>query len=109
MRRWTSGVSTIDEVPRKGIHKVIAVYVRPESLTTEQYNKARKGLDKSGANLDGRMHHSCFGVDGQLAVYEVWESEEKYEAFTKFLLPVLQEVGIKASPPDIVPVVNLDQ
>jgi hypothetical protein len=90
---------------------MIAVYVRPESLTAEQYNKARKGLDDSGANLDGRLHHSCFGEDGHLAVYEIWESQEKYEAFTKFLLPVLQEVGINisAGPPDITPVVNLEQ
>jgi hypothetical protein len=88
---------------------MIAVYVRPESLTAEQYNKAREGLDASGANLDGRMHHSCFGEDGQLAVYEIWESGEKYEAFTKYLIPVLQEVGINASPPEIMPVVNLDQ
>ncbi|MGA8371003.1 MAG: hypothetical protein WB765_12805 [Acidimicrobiales bacterium] len=90
---------------------MIAVYVRPEGLTAAQYNKARKGLDDSGASHDGRKHHSCFGEDGQLAVYEIWESEEKYEAFTKFLLPVLQEVGvnIEAGQQDIVPVVNLEQ
>ena len=27
---------------------MIAVYVKPETLTVEQYNKARKGLDASG-------------------------------------------------------------
>ena len=86
---------------------MIAVYVRPESLTIEQYNKARAGLSK--ANIDGRKHHSCFGEDGQLAVYEIWESQEAYEAFAQFLVPVLQEAGIVAPPPSIVPLVNLEQ
>ena len=49
---------------------MIAVYVKPETLTVEQYNKARKGLDASGANMEGRKHHSCFGEDGQLMVFE---------------------------------------
>jgi hypothetical protein len=88
---------------------VIAVYVKPEALTVEQYNKARKGLDASGANVEGRRHHSCFGEDGQLMVYEIWDSQENYDAFGKFLMPVLQEVGIVPSTRDIMQVVNLEQ
>jgi hypothetical protein len=88
---------------------VIAVYVKPESLTLEQYNKARKGLEASGANLDGRKHHSCFGEDGQLMVFEIWDSQENYDAFGKFLMPVLQDVGIVPSTQDIMQVANLEQ
>jgi hypothetical protein len=88
---------------------MIAVYVRPESMTAEQYNKARAGLDAAGANFDGRKHHSCFGEEGQLAVYEIWESKEKYEAFGKYLMPVLQDVGITPKSQDIMPMVNLEQ
>ena len=85
---------------------MIAVYVKPETLTVEQYNKARKGLDDSGANLDGRKHHSCFGEDGQLMVFEIWDFQESYDAFGKFLMPT-QEVGIVPSSQDIMEVVNL--
>ncbi len=88
---------------------MIAVYVKPESLTLEQYNKARKGLEASGANLDGRKHHSCFGEDGQLMVFEIWDSQENYDAFGKFLMPVLQDVGIVPSTQDIMQVANLEQ
>jgi hypothetical protein len=88
---------------------VIAVYVKPETLTIEQYNQARKGLEASGANMDGRKHHSCFGEDGQLMVFEIWDSQENYEAFGKFLMPVLQEVGIVPSTQDIMQVANLEQ
>jgi hypothetical protein len=88
---------------------VIAVYVKPESLTLEQYNKARKGLEASGANIDGRKHHSCFGEDGQLMVFEIWDSQANYDAFGKFLMPVLQDVGIVPSTQDIMQVANLEQ
>jgi hypothetical protein len=88
---------------------MIAVYVKPESLTVEQYNLARKGLESSGANLKGRKHHSCFGEDGQLMVFEIWDSQESYDAFGKFLMPVLQEVGIVPSSHDIMQVANLEQ
>ena len=88
---------------------MIAVYVKPESLTLEQYNQARKSLDASGANMDGRKHHSCFGEDGQLMVFEIWDSQENYDAFGKFLMPVLQDVGIVPSTQDIMQVANLEQ
>jgi hypothetical protein len=60
---------------------MIAVYVKPESLTVEQYNKARKGLEATGANMKGRKHHSCFGEDGQLMVFEIWDSQENLRCF----------------------------
>ncbi len=88
---------------------MIAVYVKPESLSVEQYNQARKGLAASEANMDGRKHHSCFGEDGQLMVFEIWDSQENYDAFVKFLVPVLQEVGIVPSSQDIMQVVNFEQ
>ncbi len=88
---------------------MIAVYVKPETLTIDNYNKARKDLEASGANVEGRKHHSCFGEDGQLMVFEIWDSQESYDAFGKFLGPVLQEIGIVPSSMDIMEVVNLEQ
>jgi hypothetical protein len=88
---------------------MIAVYVMPESLTAEQYNKAREALDATDASFEEREHHSCFGEEGKLAVFEIWDSQEAYDAFTKFLIPVLQEIGIKPKSQDIMQVVNLDQ
>jgi hypothetical protein len=88
---------------------MIAVYVRPEKLTLEQYNQARKGLDASGANVEGRKHHSCFGKDGELMVFEIWDSQASYDAFGEYLRPVLQEVGIVPSTVDIMQVTNLEQ
>jgi hypothetical protein len=88
---------------------MIAVYVQPESLTVEQYNKARTALEASEASVEGRKHHSCFGEDGQLMVFEIWESQESYDAFLQYLRPVLQKVGITPKNQDIMSVVNLEQ
>ena len=65
---------------------MIAVYVKPEALTVEQYNKARKGRTLLEQMWRGARHHSCFGEDGQLMVYEIWDSQENYHAFGKFLM-----------------------
>ena len=43
---------------------MIAVYVKPETLTVEQYNKAREALDASGANMEGR--------DAPFLLWEKW-------------------------------------
>jgi hypothetical protein len=89
---------------------MIAVYVSPEELTIEQYNRVHERLQESGAPEAGRRHHSCFGEDGSLMVFEIWDSQEDYDAFVQHLLPILESEGIKVSrPPDVMPVVGLLQ
>ena len=54
----------------------IAAYFHPQSLTALQYDEAIRELEAAGAaNPAGRVHHSCFGPDNGLMVYEVWESQ----------------------------------
>ena len=51
-----------------------------------------------------------FGEEGKLQVFDIWESQEAFDAFLGFLVPVLEELGIKLSqPPTIMPVVDLVQ
>ena len=48
--------------------------------------------------------HSCFGEDGQLQVFDVWESQEAFDDFLKYLGPVMEELGIElAQPPTVMP------
>ena len=89
---------------------MIAVYVSPESMTVEQYNKVHERLQAAGTPEKGRKHHSCFGEDGHLMVFDIWESQDAYDAFAKDLPSILEAEGIKMNrPPDIMPVVNLIQ
>ena len=55
-------------------------------------------------------HGGCFGDEGQLQVFDVWESQEAFDEFLTYLGPVMQELGIElAQPPSIMPVVDLVQ
>ena len=86
----------------------IAVYFHPKSLSTAQYDETVKEVDAAGAEHPvGRIHHSCFGPDGDLMVYEVWVSQQAFEDYGKVLMPILQRTGIDPGTPDVMPVHNL--
>ena len=86
----------------------IAVYFHPESMGTSQYDEIIKKLDAAGAGKPaGRVHHSCFGPAEKLMVYDVWDSQESFDAFGQTLTPILGEVGVDPGTPDIMPVHNL--
>jgi hypothetical protein len=85
----------------------MGVYFHPKSLSTGQYDEAIKELDAPGAGHPGRIHHSCFGPDSDLMVYEVWESQQSFEDYGKALMPVLHKIGIDPGTPDVMPVHNL--
>jgi len=86
----------------------LAIYFHPKSLTAEQYDNAVKELAAVGADRPaGRSHHSCFGPDGDLMVYEVWESQAAFEEHGKVLIPILTRIGIDPGTPDVMPVHNI--
>ena len=86
----------------------IAVYFSPESMTAEQYDETLRRLEEAGAGAPaGRLHHSCFGPEDHLMVYDVWDSQESFEEFGATLMPILGEIGLDAGEPDIMPVHNM--
>jgi hypothetical protein len=88
----------------------IAVYFHPRSMTLDQFQETHARLaDAGAAEPEGRLHHSCFGDDGDLIVYDVWVSPEAFEAFGATLMPILDEVGIDAGEPAIMPIHRLQQ
>jgi hypothetical protein len=86
----------------------IATYFHPKSLSAEQYDNAGKELEAAdAAQPAGRIHHSCFGPDTDLMVYEVWESQQAFEDYGTVLMPILQKAGIDPGMPDVMPIHNL--
>jgi hypothetical protein len=89
---------------------VIGVYIVTKNMTAEHHAKGRERLREAGAPEGGMKLHSCFGEDGQLQVFDVWESQEAFDEFLTYLGPVMEEVGIElAQPPEVVPIVDLVQ
>ncbi len=81
----------------------IVVRFAPDSATTtEQYDEVIRLLEAKGPlPPDGQDYHVAFMVDGNLAVSEIWDSQEAFEAFGGTLMPILEQVGIDPGEPTI--------
>ncbi len=89
---------------------MIAIYIATKNMTIEMHTKGRDRLREAGAPESAMKFHSCFGDEGQLQVFDVWESQEAFDEFLTYLGPVMQELGIElAQPPNIMPIVDLFQ
>jgi hypothetical protein len=87
----------------------IGVYLQPRSMSAAQYDEAVRRLDAAGAGHPaGRLHHSCLGPDGQLTVFDVWESQQALDAYVPTVWPILQALGLdQGAAPIVVPIHNL--
>ena len=89
---------------------MIGIYIVTKNMTVDKHTKGRERLREAGAPESAMKLHSCFGEDGQLQVFDIWESQEAFDEFLTYLGPVMQELGIElAQPPTIMPIVDLVQ
>jgi hypothetical protein len=86
----------------------LALYFAPSSFTAERYDETIKKLDAAGAAApDGRLYHCAFEAGGLIQVFDVWESQEKFEAFGQTLVPIMTELGADPGAPMVSPVRNI--
>ena len=86
----------------------MAFYFVNEGFTPEKYDEAIKLLDSAGAGAPpGRLLHTALEADGQIQVFDIWESEEAMSAFGETLVPILNGLGVEVSPPLVSPVHNV--
>jgi len=89
---------------------LIAIYIVTKNMTAEQHTTGRERLRAVGAPEKAMKLHSCFGEDGQLQVFDIWENQEAFDEFLTYLEPVMEELGIElAQPPVVMPVVDFEQ
>ena len=85
----------------------ILIRFAPSSLTAAKYDESVRRLEEAGEfPPDGMEYHACFGEEGELRVSEIWDSQEQLDAFAQRLMPILQEIGIEAGQPEMMPVHN---
>ena len=64
-----------------------------------KYDEVIRRLTEMGLRVpDGQLYHICYGDRQRLQVIDVFESQAKLEAFGAKLMPILQELGIEATP-----------
>jgi hypothetical protein len=83
----------------------IGIYFSPAAMSAEKYDECIKLLKKAGAgNPTGRSYHAAFGPKEKLMVFDIWTSQSAFDKFGKTLMPILQQLGIDAGQPAVMPV-----
>ena len=86
----------------------VLIRFAPASLTAKQYDESVRRLKEAGVfPPDGLDYHVCFGTDGSLKVSEIWDTREQLDAFGKYLMPILADVGIESGVPEIIEIHNV--
>jgi hypothetical protein len=77
---------------------IVAIF-EVKGATSSKYDEVIRRLTKIGQRVpDGQMYHICYGDKQRLQVINVFESPAKLDAFGAKLMPILQEMGIEATP-----------
>ena len=81
----------------------VVVRFPPSNVTKAEYDSVKNALEESGNwPADGCQVHVCFGDESDIRVSEVWESQEKFEAFGEKLQPHMEQAGIQlAGQPEV--------
>ncbi len=86
----------------------LGIYFAHVGFTPEKYESAIKQLEGAGAGSPkGRTLHVALESEGTVNVFDIWESQEDFDAFGATLVPILTELGVSLQPPMIAQVHNV--
>ncbi len=86
----------------------LGFYFTHGGFTTDKYDAVTKRLEEAGAGSPkGRSIHVALESNGEIQVFDTWDSQEDFEAFGTTLLPILAEAGIELNQPMVAPVHNV--
>jgi hypothetical protein len=86
----------------------LSFYFTPSSFTPAVYDEAISKLEAAGAGAPaGRLYHVALETDGKIQVFDIWDSQESFEAFGATLLPIMAAVGADPGQPQVSPVHNI--
>ena len=86
----------------------LGFYFRSGNFSPQQYDDAIGKLEAAGVGAPaGRTHHVALESDDLIQVFDVWESQEAFEAFGATLLPILAELGVDPGEPMVAPIHNI--
>jgi hypothetical protein len=93
--------------PREVEIMALGIYFVHVGFTPEKYDEAIKQLDAAGAGSPkGRSSHFALEEDGAIQIFDVWESQEDFDAFGKTLVPILTGLGVELTAPSTSTIYN---
>ncbi len=86
----------------------LGIYFTHTGFTQDKYEEALRQLEAAGAGAPaGRTYHVALETNGEIQVFDVWESQEEFEAFGVTLMPILTGLGADPGQPMIARVHNI--
>jgi hypothetical protein len=77
----------------------ILVTFSVSGMTSATYESIHRRLEAVGAGAPaGRLHHVSYGSPDNLQVVDLFDSPESFAAFGNTLVPILQKMGVVATP-----------
>jgi len=70
----------------------LGFYITGKGFTQDRYDTTLVQLEEAGAGApDGRLSDVALETDGEIQVFDVWESQEAFDAFGATLLIEMNE------------------
>jgi|TARA_R110000744_G_scaffold85901_3_gene167859 hypothetical protein len=84
--------------------KKVMVQFDFRGMTTKQFDQCWDEIRKAGqTNPKGLLHHYAARTSNGMLIFDIWESAERFEAFGKTLMPILEKLKIPKTKPTILP------
>jgi len=86
----------------------LGFYFTPTGFTPAIYDETVKKLEAAGqGSPPGRLYHVALESGGLIQVFDVWESQESFEAFGATLVPIMTGAGVDPGEPMVAQVHNV--
>jgi quinol monooxygenase YgiN len=86
----------------------IGIYFANSKFSADKYAEALAQLEAAGAGApEGRTYHVALETNGEINVFDVWESQAAFDAFGATLMPILTGLGVDPGTPMVAPVHNV--
>jgi hypothetical protein len=86
----------------------LGIYSMHGGFTPEKCGQAIKALEAAGAGSPkGCTYHFALESNGEIQVFDVWESHEEFEAFGATLMPILSGLDVNLGEPMVATVHNV--
>jgi hypothetical protein len=86
----------------------LGIYFPVEGMSSDKYDEVQRRLEEAGQGSPaGRTYHCAFRAGDGLHVFDVWDSQESFDAFGQTLMPILAETGVELPKPDIAEVYRI--
>jgi quinol monooxygenase YgiN len=83
----------------------VAVHICPDHMSRDDYKRAIEDLEKAGVHEpEGRLYHAAYGADDDVQMFEVWRSQNDFDAHSDKLFATLQGAGVNVDRVDVHPV-----